>query len=152
MQRIHHLVWLILSSFGLLGTAQAEGFSIGASLGFPTFLEARVAYEADSFGLRGYAATFSDVVIGADAYFRFVTDPLGSGYRLGAGAWAVLGSSPMFGIRGLLGAVWAFSPGFSMALELRPMIPLNFSSSNATDGLVVVLLLSSFSLGFEFKL
>ena len=64
----------------------------------------------------------------------------------------MLGSSPVFGIRGLLGAVWAFSPGFSMALELRPMIPLNFRSTNATDGFAVLFLLSSFSLSFEFKL
>lgn len=102
--------------------------------------------------MRGYATTFTSVVIGADAYLRLLSDSLGSGLRLGVGAWASLGSSTVFGIRGLLGGVWAFSPGFLVALEVRPGIPLNFRPGNDTDGLVYLFWLVSVSLGFEFKL
>jgi hypothetical protein len=149
MKHIRSLIWIVLASIGL-GSAQAQSFSIGAALGFPTLLEARAAYEAESFGVRGYVATFSDVVLGADVYLRF-TDSMGSGLRLGAGAMLVTGNNRLVGIRGLLGAVFAFSPNFSLALEFRPTFPLNLSSGTG-HGFIFFFLLASVSIGFEFKL
>jgi hypothetical protein len=149
MKHIRSLIWIVLASIGL-GSAQAQSFSIGAALGFPTLLEARAAYETDSFGVRGYVTTFSDVTLGADVYLRFV-DSMGSGLRLGAGAMLVTGNNRLVGIRGLLGAVFAFSPNFSLALEFRPTIPLNIGSGPG-DGFVFLFFLVSVSIGFEFRL
>lgn len=39
MQRFLQLIWMVLASFTLFGTAQAEGFGVGVALGFPTFLK-----------------------------------------------------------------------------------------------------------------
>jgi hypothetical protein len=63
----------------------------------------------------------------------------------------VTGNNRLVGIRGLLGAVFAFTPNFSLALELRPAIPLNLVSGT-NDGLIFLFLLASVSIGFEFRL
>lgn len=139
-------IWMLLIVVGL-GSAKAEGFSIGGAVGLPTLVDARVVYEEDSFGIRGHATLLG--FLGLDVYMR-LGDPTRWGYRLGVGLWDFWATStPFLGWRGLLGVVYTLSPQIAVAFEVRPMF--QFDSSKSISEAALSLYLSMVNIGLEFK-
>jgi hypothetical protein len=127
-------LFVALMVFAVGQNAWAQGFSIGVGVDLPTFVEVRVGYETNDFGVRTYLGLAG--LLGADIYAKGALGSSDRGFRLGVGIFTDLSG---IAFRGVIGTTWAISPNVVLSYEWRPMyIPSLWADTSGSNPLVTI--------------